>query len=708
MNQIAALARLEKLIVPRTRPENELMEMLVLGIYVALLAPMRCGRSTVLRNLRTRFEYEQPDGLFVLLRPDQAPDLSRAVFLNDLLAKLHSQLRARHLPLPPSHSDPYLALKSTFTALPELVAGPVVVAIDELGRLDVKLLHTLLWIFRELHSMRADEGWNGPLSRLAVIVGGSRRLFELTIGEEDHTLSPFNVAELYHLPDLYGQEVETLTRRAVSEGLITLQQEVETLSTLRRFADGHPALLKGLLAEVMQEGGRLNPATVHEAAMRALQHDRTLTTLWERLCQEPTSLALARQIFLEGTRPPARIELASEPLRLLFWLGLVVDHNGGYAPRCDLIEAYFRTRLEELALQGGGTTENNSPSAGSATPHGSGTTLHPTGHSTGHAPATGNPSALTPRVSGSFVLPNTGAVSPRRTGEIRVIADPTAPVRTGPTFTDAQFPDGLVRGFRQHEGVLFVGAGASRAAGMPSWAELTEAMKGRILATARSTEERQNLEGFLSSNDAPAAAQLMRDQLGPYEYHQFLVEFLRRPARLAPVHQAFKRLPARVVITTNYDKLLERTFRGPDDTDPLVLFTPAQLGSIQEMQQLTVVKMHGDIDHPETIVLTSDDYRGYFDRRKGLRNFVEHQFGFRTVLFVGFSLKDPNFDLIYEEAHATLLGRGRPAYALMVGNNPFESAQWRARGIHIIDLSGYDEVSAWVEALADRIAARDS
>jgi hypothetical protein len=254
------------------------------------------------------------------------------------------------------------------------------------------------------------------------------------------------------------------------------------------------------------------------------------------------------------------------------------------------------------------------------------------------------------------------------------------------------------------EGVLFVGAGASRAAGFPTWAELSRDMAERILGTARDVGEQADLEAYLRSEGPLAVAQLLRDRIGPYEYHRFLSEALRRPAPLAPVHHAIRRLPASLILTTNFDKLLERTFRLPDGDDPPVVVSTPQLATIQERSGPLVVKMHGDIDHPESIVLTADDYSGYFERHRAMRNFLEYQLSYRTVLFLGFGLRDPNFELIFDEARRILAGRGRPAYAVMVGINPIEAARWRTRGIHIIDLPSFDDIPVYLDELADRLS----
>ncbi len=643
--------RLDRLVVARTESEAALMEMLELGMYVALLAPVRSGRSTLLRSLRVRFEAERPGGLFVLVRPDQSADLPRETFLQDFLGKLKHQLSARGIQLQSHGDDPYLSLKNALASLPTHTPDRVIVALDDLGRIDPRHLGTLLWVFRELHSQRADEGWEGPLGRLAVVVAGSRKLYNLTVGHENLLLSPFNVAEIYQLPDFSPLEMDQLLHKAQQENLVQITGRAAVVRELERWTGGNPLLIKAVLAASVQGGASIQPEQVPDLARAALAHDRTLLELWERLSADPDALEMAAKIYLHGLRPPANLEMAEDTVRIIYWLGLLTTRDGLFEPRCKMMEEFFSSRLSA-----------HRPNGSSATA----------------------PSVAVP------IKPST-----------QLETAPPVPIPSS-RFPEATMPEGLLRGLAQGSGVLFVGAGASCAAGLPTWAELSQGMTDRILGTASSSHEREQLSSFIVGGGPLAVAQMLRERIGTFDYHQFLVDTLRRPVPLAPVHRALRRLPIRLILTTNFDKLLEKAYRLPDGDDPPVVISTPQLASIQEQKGHLVVKLHGDIDHPDTIVLTSDDYLAYFDRHQALRAFLEYQFSHRTVLFVGFGLKDPNFDLIFEEARRTLMHRGRPAYAVMVGTNPFEIERWKARGIHIIDLPTFDEIPPYLEALADR------
>lgn len=101
--------------------------------------------------------------------------------------------------------------------------------------------------------------------------------------------------------------------------------------------------------------------------------------------------------------------------------------------------------------------------------------------------------------------------------------------------------------------------------------------------------------------------------------------------------EVFRKINIEGIITTNWDTLLEDIF--PDfkrviGQDELIHSNPFGIGEI--------FKIHGCCSSPESLILTDEDYQGFNSKNAYLAAKLVTYFVENPVIFIGYSLSDPN------------------------------------------------------------------
>lgn len=279
---------------------------------------------------------------------------------------------------------------------------------------------------------------------------------------------------------------------------------------------------------------------------------------------------------------------------------------------------------------------------------------------------------------------------------------------------DLAIPPQLLQHLRERRLLLFAGAGLSAQAGLPTWRSLVQDVVDATIAEAMQGEEsRRELEGMIAAGKWLQIADHCKLKLGPGEYARLLGERLSDFGKPVPeAHRLAVRLPFAAWVTTNYDKLLERAYaeeRGGLPKTLTSLDTEA-LGRLLFDGAPFVLKAHGDLDKPDSLVFTSRDYRDLIHGNAAFSAAFSAILLTHSVLFVGYSLADPDFNLLLDRQLLTFRGFAPERYALMSGIGKVEEEYlWRVCQIRVIPYAEgqHEAVPAFFQRLADRLEPAD-
>lgn len=253
-----------------------------------------------------------------------------------------------------------------------------------------------------------------------------------------------------------------------------------------------------------------------------------------------------------------------------------------------------------------------------------------------------------------------------------------------------KIPTSLVRNLRERRCVLFAGAGLSAWAGLPTWRSLLERAIEAVRAETLE-DDGGELDRLVERGRYLELADHCREQLGP-RYAELLAESLRATVQEVPeVHRLILGMPFAAWITTNYDKLLERAYAEVRGGWPKTLthVDHDSLGMVLFDGAPFILKAHGDIDRPESIVLTTRDYREIIHANPAFNAAFSAILLTRAVLFVGYSLNDPDFRLLLDRQLTAFRGFVPDRYAIMPDIGEVErEVLWRSARIRVITYEG--------------------
>jgi len=257
--------------------------------------------------------------------------------------------------------------------------------------------------------------------------------------------------------------------------------------------------------------------------------------------------------------------------------------------------------------------------------------------------------------------------------------------------------DDLQRNLTTGNVCAFVGAGLSAGAGLPGWYDLIAELSARIgyelppakwvtgdalIDAAQAYVNRQGLHGLISH---------LKDRLDT------------TGVQPTAAHRALARLPISLVFTANFDDLLERAFRDAGKRVEVVVKDSSIPFMRRGPDTVNIVKLYGDLDQPDTIVLARQQYESYFLQRPQMVKLLETELARSDTVYLGWSGSDPYFKLVFGELLSRFGGMMRPGYAVMFDVTDAQRDELARKQIRSVELPAGDRtaaLAAWLESLA--------
>jgi hypothetical protein len=211
---------------------------------------------------------------------------------------------------------------------------------------------------------------------------------------------------------------------------------------------------------------------------------------------------------------------------------------------------------------------------------------------------------------------------------------------------------------------------------------------------------------LIKDKDYLIASELLKQNMGE-AWARLLSEEFQQAADTSRLHKALIGLGQRVIVTTNFDKLIESAWQDsmPDRYPNVISNVDNKVFRLFRNEDSYLIKLHGTIDAPEHIVFDKSSYQREAFANQFYSDLIGTLLLTHTFVFIGFSMDDPAVTSVVE-SHAYRFSDSRPHYIFTSGvANPIvDDLSKTFRKLFVIRYSPKDGHIALVEAIEKLIA----
>lgn len=269
-------------------------------------------------------------------------------------------------------------------------------------------------------------------------------------------------------------------------------------------------------------------------------------------------------------------------------------------------------------------------------------------------------------------------------------------------------PKPLLTAIMQKRCFLFIGAGASADAKLPTFFEFVLALVERVKDSFPDMEN-SKVEEMVNLLERHRLMQLLsycQDALGISDFIDTVISQVSVQEKESPTHELLSHIPFVGVISVNYDTFMERYYERNHLHYKVILHDNMITGA-DIQSAVPIYKLHGTCEKPESIIIQRRDMVNMLFSNKGFSKKMKEIFSNYTVLFYGFGLKDPDIDILLRETMYDSKNLSKKHYALLPDVGTIE-AQYLLREYNIQTISYHciaDNHSAAVKFLEKIVSA---
>ena len=218
--------------------------------------------------------------------------------------------------------------------------------------------------------------------------------------------------------------------------------------------------------------------------------------------------------------------------------------------------------------------------------------------------------------------------------------------------------DALIKELSARRCIVFTGAGVSAGCkatigerSPPKWDDLLKELTTKI---RNKNEIRSLSEQLITEKKFLDAAEVIVGALNHADYVDAMRQIFDIPRyQQSSLHESILKIDPKILITTNYDTIYDGYCRQGQAADGYNVFKYTDIHLVGQLRSpiRCVIKAHGCITDPDSIVLTRSHYFSAKQNNPHFFRTLDALFLTHTIIFIGYSLGDPDIQIALENAN---------------------------------------------------------